>query len=118
VAGDFFAAVPAGADGYLLSRILHDWEDEAAGRVLAAVGAAMRPDSHLVIVEALLPERATDLPPAIRMDLTMLVLLGARERTEAEFRVLLERAGLRLERVAGTSSPLGVSVLEAVPEGR
>lgn len=118
VPGDFFASVPAGADGYVLSRILHDWEDEAAGRILTAVRDAMRPDSRLVVVEALLPERATDLPPAIRMDLTMLILLGARERTEGEFGALLERAGLRLERVAGTGSPLGVSVLEAVPDGR
>jgi hypothetical protein len=116
VAGDFFAAVPGGADTYVLSRILHDWQDADARRILATCGAAMAPGARLVIVEALLPEHAADRPAAIRMDLTMLLLLGAHERTEAEYRTLLASSGLAVRRVVATDSPLALSVIEAACE--
>ena len=113
VAGDFFGSVPAGADAYLLSRVLHDWADEDARRVLATCRSAMGPGSRLLVVEALLPERAVDQPAVIRMDLHMLVLLGARERTEAQYRRLLAETGFRVERVVPTASVAGLSVIEA-----
>ena len=115
VPGDFFAEVPPGADAYLLSRVLHDWTDGDALVVLAACHAAMGPASRLPVVEAILPERAADQPAVIRMDLYMLVLLGARERTEAQFRRLLAEAGFEIRRVVPTRSPAGLSVIEAVP---
>jgi len=71
-----------------------------------------------LIVEALLPERATDQPAVIRMDLCMLVLLGARERTEAQFRRLLAETGFAVRRVVPTASPAGLSVIEAAPAAR
>ena len=115
VAGDFFASVPAGADAYLLSRVLHDWADDDARRLLATCRSAMPPGSRLLVVEALLPERARDQPAVIRMDLHMLVLLGARERTEAQYRRLLAETGFQVERVVPTGSPAGLSVIEATP---
>jgi hypothetical protein len=114
LAGDFFAELPAGADGYLLARVLHDWDDDAAARILAVCKAAMGPGARLLVAEAILPERAADQPEAIRMDLHMLLLLGARERTEAEFRALLAGAGFEVAAVAPTGAPSGLSVLEAV----
>jgi hypothetical protein len=111
VAGDFFEAVPADADAYFLSRVLHDWDDLDAVRILRTCRAAMRPDSVLILVEAILPERATEDPASIRMDLHMLVLLGGRERTMAEYDTLLEAAGLR--RTAQARTDAGVHVLEA-----
>ena len=99
VAGDFFGDLPAGADAYLLSRVLHDWADDAR-RILGACRSAMPPGGRLLIVEALLPERAAEQPAVIRMDLYMLVLLGARERTEAQFRRLLSDSGFDVRRVA------------------
>ena len=78
VVGDFFEAVPAGADAYLLSRVLHDWDDEDALRILGVCRAAMGADARLLIVDAILPARAVDQPFAIRMDVHMLLLLGAR----------------------------------------
>jgi hypothetical protein len=115
VAGDFFASVPAEADAYLLSRVLHDWADDDARRLLAACRSAMPTGSRLLVVEALLPERAQDQPAVIRMDLHMLVLLGARERTEAQYRRLLAETGFQVERVVPTRSPAGLSVIEATP---
>jgi len=113
IVGDFFDALPPGADAYLLSRVLHDWDDADALRILAVVRAAMDADARLLVVDAILPERAKDQPAAIRMDLHMLLLLGARERTEAEFRDLLERAGLEVSRVVATGSPAGLGVIES-----
>ncbi len=113
VAGDFFVEVPAHADAYVLSRVIHDWDDVDAGRILATCRRAMRPDSRLLIVEAILPERARDRPAAIRMDLHMLLLLGARERTEGEFTTLLRGSGFDVTRVVMTASPAGLGVVEA-----
>jgi hypothetical protein len=114
VEGDFFVAVPAGADAYVLSRVIHDWDDPDALRILATCKRAMTARSRLVLVEAILPERARDRPEAIRMDLLMLTLFGgARERSEAGYRSLLAQAGFRLEGIVPTRSPTGLSVIEA-----
>jgi hypothetical protein len=116
VPGDFFGSIPGGADAYALSRVLHDWDDDDCRRILGRVRAAMGDGSRLLVVEAILPDRAIDRPPAIRMDLHMLVLFShARERTEGEFGALFGDAGLRLRAVFPTRSPAGLSVLEAVP---
>ena len=113
VAGDFFGSVPPGGDAYLLSRVIHDWHDADARRILSTCAAGMTAESRLLLVEAIVPERPKDRPEAVRMDLHMLTLLGARERTEAEFRRLLADAGLTLRRVAPTRSRAGLSVIEA-----
>jgi len=56
-AGDFFESVPAGADGYVLKQILHDWDDEPAAVILRRCREAMEPDGRVLIVERMLPER-------------------------------------------------------------
>lgn len=111
VGGDFFTAVPDGADAYLLSRVLHDWADPDAVAILRSCRRAMARSATLLLVEAVLPERAADDPEAIRMDLHMLALLRGRERTAAEFATLLAEAGFMLDRVLPTTA--GVAVLEA-----
>ena len=118
LAGDFFHAVPPGADAYLLSRVIHDWDDADAQRVLTTCREAMPVDARLLLVEAIVPERPHDGPEAVRMDIHMLMLLGARERTEAQFRRLLAGAGFELVRVVPTGSPASLSVLEAAVASR
>jgi hypothetical protein len=113
VTGDFFTSVPAGAGAYLLSRVLHDWSDADAGRILATCRDAMAEHGRLLIVEAILPRSAAEMPAAIRMDLHMMMLLGSRERTEGEFRRLLSDAGFAVRQVTMTSSPVGLAVIEA-----
>jgi ubiquinone/menaquinone biosynthesis C-methylase UbiE len=114
VPGDFFVSVPAGGDAYLLSRVLHDWKDDDAMRILAACRSVMEPGARLLVIEAILPERANDAPAVIRMDLHMLILFGARERTEAEFRNLLGAAGFMVQRIVPTGSAAGLAIIEAV----
>jgi hypothetical protein len=116
VAGDFFQAVPGDGDGYLLSRVLHDWSDEAARRILVTCRRSMPRHARLLVVDAVLPERAADQPFAVRMDLHMLLLFGARERTEVEFVALLGESGFAVQRVIPTASPAGLGVVEATPD--
>jgi O-methyltransferase/methyltransferase family protein len=108
VAGSFFEELPAGADAYVLSAILHDWSDERASAILRTCRAAMRPDARLFLVEAVIAPG--DDPDWMKLlDLHMLVALGGRERSEDEWRDLLTANGFRLE-------PLAVpGLLEAAP---
>jgi SAM-dependent methyltransferase len=110
VSGDFFQAVPEGADLHLLKHIVHDWDDERATLLLRSCHRALAPNGKLLLVEMVVP--ADNRPsPAQSMDLNMLVVAGGRERTEEEYRQLLAGAGFRLERVIPTHSPF--SVIEA-----
>jgi hypothetical protein len=115
VPGDFFASLPPGGDAYLLSRVLHDWDDDAALKIIARCREAMGTASTLLVIEAVLPALARDDPAAIRMDLHMLTLLQGRERTAAEYDRLLTSAGFRLTRVLPTASPSGIAIIEASP---
>jgi hypothetical protein len=113
--GDFFSGVPAGGDLYILSRVLHDWDDDAAIRILRSCRQAMSSAARLLIAEAVLPERARDNPAAIRMDLHMLTLLDGKERTLAEFEQVLLRSGFHLQRVVPVEGRAGITLLEALP---
>ncbi len=115
VVGDFFVDVPSDADTYLLSRVLHDWDDPDATRILRTCRNRMQPGSRLLIVEAVLPERAVDNPAVTLMDLHMLLLLGARERTLREYSDLLRQVDLDVSRHVPTASPAGLAVIEARP---
>ncbi|HLY35983.1 MAG TPA: methyltransferase [Candidatus Limnocylindria bacterium] len=98
VSGSFFESVPPGGDVYLLSNIVHDWDDERALRILRNCRAAMKPEGAVLLVETVLGEHGR--PSAATLaDVNMLVLLTGRERTENEFRALLERADFRLTAV-------------------
>jgi DNA-binding transcriptional ArsR family regulator len=108
--GDLFAPPPP-ADLYLLARVLHDWDDDRAARILAALGRGATPATRLRVFEMLLPD--DDTPHRAKMsDVAMLLLFGGgRERTADEFRGLLERTGWRLERVVPSPGPM--SIIEA-----
>jgi SAM-dependent methyltransferase len=116
VAGSFFDPIPGGGDAYLLKAVLHDWNDEEAVAILRNCRRAVAPEGKLLVIERIMPERfeACPLHHAIaRVDLTMLVEFGGRERTEAEFHSLLESAGFALAKVTATS--LEYSLLEGIP---
>ena len=110
VSGDFFEAVPEGADLHLLKQIVHDWDDERATRLLQNCHRALSPAGKLLLVEMVIPPENQP-SPAQAMDLNMMVLLGGRERTEEDYQRLFQAAGFRLERVIPTHSPF--SVIEA-----
>jgi hypothetical protein len=114
--GNFFAAVPEGAAGYLLRFIMHNWNDEECVRILRNCRRAMRSGGAVLVLEHLLkPGNGRDYTRI--GDIGMLALTGGRERSLAEYSRLLRSAGLKLRRVISTPSPLGVatplSILEA-----
>jgi len=109
VAGDFFKAVPAGGDAYIMKHIIHDWNDERSGVILRNIRTALggKPRGKVILVEAVIkPGNEPDLSKFI--DIEMMLLPGGRERTEAEFKALFERNGFRLTRVVPTQAPLWV----------
>ena len=105
MAGDFFSEVPQGGDVYVVSNILHDWDDAQSARILSTCRRAMEPGARLLIVEVVLPEQKPHFDLVI-LDLEMMVLTGGRERTEAEFAALLSQTGFRPVRTLPTTSPL------------
>lgn len=114
--GDVFAGVPEGADAYVLSRVIHDWDDARALAILKNCRRAMPPGGRLLLLERILPA-ATDLSPATRSlltsDLMMMVMNGGGERTEEEYRALVREAGFAPANITPTRS--AVSVIEAQP---
>ncbi|UCG74281.1 MAG: hypothetical protein JSV45_07910 [Chromatiales bacterium] len=115
VGGDFFASVPAGADLYLLKRILHDWDDAEAIAILRSVRAATGAGGRLAVIDAVMrPGNAPD--PNKDLDLNIMALTGGRERTEAEFVALFAAAGFALDAVRPLPPPATLSIVEARPQ--
>ncbi|WJV50824.1 methyltransferase [Streptomyces flavofungini] len=101
VAGDFFRSVPEGADLHMMKSIVHDWSDDQVVTILSHCRAALPPGGRVLIVEPVLPE-TVDPQTAGRVylsDLNMLVNVGGRERTRAEFEEVCRRAGFTVTSV-------------------
>ena len=111
VAGSFFDTIPPGADAYMLSRVLHDWDDDRAATILANCRRAMHAGARLLVIERLVPH-GNEPHESKFMDLNMLIITGGRERTEHEYRALFERSGLQLDQITATRSE--VSVLQVI----
>jgi SAM-dependent methyltransferase len=112
VGTNFFESVPDGADCYLMKRIIHDWNDEDAVKILRNCRRAIRPGGTLLLIEWVL--KGLNQPdPGRASDLLMLAMLGGQERTEADFATLLGKAGFSLTQVIATSGP--ASIVESHP---
>lgn len=115
VGGSFLEAVPSAASVYMMKWIIHDWEEPAVSTILSrcreAVGDSGAP---LLLIERVLPEKVgpEDLDDLLA-DLDMLANPGGQERTEAEYRALLKRAGFKPDRIIPTPTP--VKILESTP---
>ncbi|MGW1979476.1 methyltransferase [Streptomyces sp. NPDC001889] len=113
VVGDFFDAVPAGADAYVLKTVLHNWNDEDALRILRRVRAAIGADRDarlLVLEDVVQPLNAWDIGKLI--DIDMLVNAGGRARTRREWEELFTAGGFTLRLPEDAAA---WSVLEGVP---
>ncbi|MCE5290679.1 MAG: acetylserotonin O-methyltransferase [Nocardiaceae bacterium] len=114
--GSFFDTVPLGADLYVMRRVIHDWDDDDAVDILGTIRRSIPDHGTLVILESVVPE---DNSPhfAKTLDLDMLIFAGGRERTEAQFRSLVKRAGFEVTRVVPTISTLSVIEVKPVKSG-
>ncbi|MDR2988580.1 MAG: methyltransferase [Nocardiopsaceae bacterium] len=110
--GDFFRTVTAGADTYVLKHVLHDWDDARAASILRNIHDAIIPGGRLITIETVMPS-GNEYHHAKFLDINMLVLSeGGLERTDEEYRALLDEAGFTLTRVVPT--PAALSVVEAI----
>jgi SAM-dependent methyltransferase len=142
VTGSFFDPIPADGDVYVLSRVLHNWDDDDAVRVLRRVREAISPGGRLIVFEELLPAPAQDAPagappagpaaddgppgpaspgrPAAGghlIDLLILLMLSGCDRTGEQYRSLLAAAGFEITSVhpAPLRARQSESAIEAVP---
>jgi hypothetical protein len=103
--GDFFESVPE-ADVLMMKSVIHDWSDEKSLVIFENCKKVMNPQSRLLIIEMVIGSPA-DLMGTF-YDLHMQVIQGGKERTEDEFRTLLSKAGLKLNRIIPSKSPLKI----------
>jgi len=94
VAGSFFEQLPEGADAYLLSGVLHDWDDAHALQILRRCAAAAGPTGRVLVIEDGLLEDVAASGLRTEMDLRMLAYTGGRERTLGDLELLAANAGL------------------------
>jgi len=110
VGGDFFHSVPSGADCYIAKSIIHNWSDDEAYTILTNIRRAMAPNARVLLYEAIVgaPNVASF---AKFLDVQMIIDASGRERTAEEYRALFSRAGLVMQRIVSTATPL--AILEA-----
>src|SRR5262245_41341717 len=109
--GQFFDQVPGPADLCVLKHIIHDWDDDRSTRILTNCRHALEKGGRILVCEMLITAEPESIPAKV-FDIEMLLGPGGRERTESEFADLFASAGLKLNRVIVTSTPL--RLLEAV----
>ncbi|MGB8890231.1 MAG: methyltransferase [Candidatus Korobacteraceae bacterium] len=114
--GNAFVKVPKGGDAYILSRVLHDWDDDSACKILSSCRNVLPADGLILVIERALPDNlrqtvstASSVLSDINMtDLNMMVMTSGRERTIAEYRELFRKVELELVRVVQTQTAMNV----------
>lgn len=110
--GDLFGPLPAGGDAYILKHIVHDWPEPKVLEILKNVREAISPDGRLLIIE-MVPPPGNGQHPGKLVDLWLMLLVGGRERTAAQYADLFAGVGFKLERVVPTAA--SISIVEARP---
>lgn len=110
--GGYLGTLPAGADAYLFKHIIHDFSEADAVTALRNAREAIAPGGKLLVVEYVVPEN-NEKHLGHTIDLWLMLMLGARERTRAQYAELFAQAGFELTRVVPTSAP--ISVIEGIP---
>ena len=109
VGQSFFDPLPAGADLYVLKKVLGNWPDREAAAILTRCSEAARPDGRVMVMDGVSGTDPAD------PDLLMLVLVGGKDRTLAEFRALAAEAGL--EMLSSARNSAGRLMVECRPAG-
>lgn len=111
---DFFTAELPKCDAYVLMEVIHDWGDAEAEAILANIRRGAPRHAKLLLIEAPLPEQPG--PNWTKtLDIVMLVLLGGKQRSAAQYAALLERAGFRLDRTVDAGADLHIFEASVIP---
>jgi hypothetical protein len=108
---NFFKNIPDGYDGYILSNVLHDWDDERCSLILDNCYQSMKKTSRLIILEMLIPERNEPSVVPI-MDIEVLLMSNGKERTRKEFNELLNPLGF--DKINFISTKSNIYVIECI----
>jgi ubiquinone/menaquinone biosynthesis C-methylase UbiE len=123
IVADLTQSVPAGADVYMIKHVLHGRQDADAITILKNCRAVIPQNGSLLVIEFILPPLVSHADPQLEgklmSDLNMLAVTGGKERSERQWKALLEAAGFTLNRV----HPVGddnlmvrnVGIIEAKP---
>lgn len=112
IGGSFFDEVPFGADLYMTKWVIHDWNDDEAIIILKNIQKAMHPDAKLLIIDSVIPDDSRNRPHAGKLlDINILAMTTGQERTLSEFRIIIERAGLKFNRLIETETEIS-SIIE------
>jgi hypothetical protein len=111
-AGDFFSDALPVCDAYMMMDVIHDWADEPSIAILKGVRRAAPPHAKLLVIEAIIPDEHGPHWAKV-LDIHMMVLNNARQRTLQEFKALLEKAGFSFVRQIDTGTEF--SIIEAIP---
>lgn len=109
---DFFEEIPKGEDIYLLSQIIHDWDDSKCLKILKNCRSSLRNDSILLIIERIPEDEDID-KNFFLSDMEMLLLHQSSERSKENYYSLLQDSGFNVNRLIKTNSPF--SIIESVP---
>lgn len=101
------------ADAYILSNVIHDWDDAEANRIMAAVRRAAPRGAKIFVIEEILPDTPA-LHSSMIVDIIMLAAAGGRERTRGQYEKLLEDNSFKMHRVIQTAGTMSVVFGEAV----
>mgnify|MGYP002778365024 CR=1 FL=1 len=108
--GSMFERVPAACDAYIMKHIIHDWDDARSHQILRLICdqlAAHAPTHGRLFLAEMIVPHTPEPHPAKFLDVEMLAVTpGGKERTESEFAVLFENAGLQLVQVHTTPGPI------------
>ncbi|MFJ5830012.1 methyltransferase [Streptomyces sp. NPDC093089] len=109
--GGYLDKLPSGADAYVFKHIIHDFSEEDAVTALRNAREAIAPGGKLLVIEYVLPENNEN-HLGHTIDLWLMLMLGAQDRTLAEYTELFAKAGFQVTRAVPTSAP--ISVIEAI----
>jgi len=116
VPGNFFESLPIYADTVLLSRVLHDWDDENAIKILKNIYKSVADGGRLLILEIIVPENSK-IDLGITLNFNLLVTVGGKERTLKDFESILRKADFKIEDVKKGDNIISIIIAEKIEEG-
>lgn len=110
--GDFFNSVPTDVDGYILKGIIHNWPDDKVVQIYETLYRTMKPQAHLLLMEAVIVEDDPLRRAKLNLDVNMMVINSSQERTAEQHSRLLEKSGFKITKIVPTRSFLSVIVAQ------
>jgi len=113
ISGDFFEEILSKADTIIMSRVLHDWNDFYAVKILKNVHNALKKDGKLLIFEMIVPENP-EYDIGVTLNFNLLVNVGGKERTYQEFESILRETGFKINSIKSNKGIISMIIAEKI----